>query len=53
MPHDIKKGLDAGFLSYLTKPININEFMETLDMAFELAGKDLAKTKTVREPSDG
>jgi PAS domain S-box-containing protein len=31
MPRDIEKGLDAGFARYLTKPININEFMETLD----------------------
>ena len=31
MPRDIKKGLDAGFFKYLTKPLKINEFMETLD----------------------
>jgi PAS domain S-box-containing protein len=37
MPHDIKKGLEAGFCRYLTKPINVNEFMDALDMALELA----------------
>jgi len=37
MPHDIKKGLDAGFLSYLTKPIKVDEFLEALDMALEFA----------------
>jgi PAS domain S-box-containing protein len=37
MPHDIKKGLDAGFFRYLTKPINVVEFMEALDAALELA----------------
>jgi len=37
MPHDIKKGLEAGFFCYLTKPIKVNEFMEALDMALELA----------------
>lgn len=37
MPHDIKKGLEAGFLRYLTKPINVNEFMDALDTALELA----------------
>jgi PAS domain S-box-containing protein len=37
MPHDIKKGLDAGFLRYLTKPIKVDEFMEALDQALELA----------------
>jgi len=39
MPHDIKKGLEAGFLRYLTKPIKVNEFLEVLDMALELAEK--------------
>ena len=31
MSHDIEKGLKAGFLRYLTKPINISAFMEMLD----------------------
>ena len=31
MLHDIKKGLAAGFLRYLTKPIIVNEFMDILD----------------------
>ncbi len=33
MPRDIRKGLDAGFFRYLTKPINVNEFMQALDLA--------------------
>ena len=37
IPSDIKKGLDAGFFRYLTKPIKVNEFMDALDMALELA----------------
>jgi signal transduction histidine kinase/ActR/RegA family two-component response regulator len=37
MPRDIEKGLQAGFLRYLTKPIKVNEFMEVLDMALEVA----------------
>jgi PAS domain S-box-containing protein len=37
MPHDIKKGLEAGFLRYITKPIDVNEFMEALEMALEYA----------------
>ena len=37
MPHDIEKGLEAGFFRYLTKPIRVNEFMEALDMALESA----------------
>jgi len=37
MPRDIEKGLEAGFFRYLTKPIKVNEFMDALDMARELA----------------
>jgi PAS domain S-box-containing protein len=33
MVSDIKKGKDAGFFRYLTKPINVNEFLEALDEA--------------------
>ncbi|KAF0190820.1 MAG: PAS/PAC sensor hybrid histidine kinase [Gammaproteobacteria bacterium] len=41
MPRDIQKGLEAGFFRYLTKPIKVNEFMEALDMALELAEAEL------------
>jgi signal transduction histidine kinase/ActR/RegA family two-component response regulator len=37
MPRDIQQGLEAGFFRYLTKPIKINEFMQALNMALELA----------------
>ena len=37
MPRDIQKGLQAGFFRYLTKPIKVGEFMETLDAALALA----------------
>jgi len=37
MPRDIEKGLQAGFFRYLTKPIKVNEFMETLGVALEFA----------------
>jgi PAS domain S-box-containing protein len=33
MPGDIKKGLEAGFFRYLTKPIRVDDFMNALDMA--------------------
>ena len=39
MQFDIVKGLAAGFLKYITKPINVNEFMETLNFAIEFAEK--------------
>jgi PAS domain S-box-containing protein len=35
MPGDVKKGLEAGFLRYITKPIKLNEFMEALNLALE------------------
>jgi len=35
MPGDIVKSLEAGFFRYLTKPIKINEFIDTLDVALE------------------
>jgi len=37
IPRDIEKGLEAGFFRYLTKPIKINEAIETLDIALEHA----------------
>jgi len=37
MPRDIAKGLEAGFFRYMTKPIKIKEFMDTLNSALEVA----------------
>jgi len=37
MPRDIEKGLEAGFFRYLTKPIKVNEFMDTLDLALKFS----------------
>ncbi len=37
MPRDVEKGLEAGFFRYLTKPINVVKFMDTLDTALEQA----------------
>jgi CheY-like chemotaxis protein len=42
MPRDIKKGLEAGFFHYLTKPIKIREFLDALSVALEFA-----ETKTI------
>jgi PAS domain S-box-containing protein len=35
MPRDIEKGIEAGFFSYLTKPIMVREFMDALDVALK------------------
>jgi len=39
MPRDIEKGLNAGFFRYVTKPIGVNEFLSTLDLALEFAAE--------------
>ena len=43
MQRDIKKGMEAGFFYYLTKPIKVNEFMDALDGALEFAEKKSAR----------
>jgi PAS domain S-box-containing protein len=40
MARDIEKGLAAGFFHYLTKPIRVGEFMETLNLALKFAEAD-------------
>jgi PAS domain S-box-containing protein len=40
MPRDIDKGLAAGFFRYLTKPIRVGEFMDTLDLALKHAQQE-------------
>lgn len=47
VPRDIEKGLNAGFLRYLTKPIKIDTFMEALDQGFEVARKTQSEKKSV------
>jgi signal transduction histidine kinase/ActR/RegA family two-component response regulator len=37
IPSNIKKGLEAGFFRYLTKPIVVNEFMDALGIALEFS----------------
>ena len=37
MPRDIEKGLAAGFFRYLTKPIMVIEFMDSVDAALKFA----------------
>ena len=45
MPRHIENGLAAGFFRYLTKPIKVNEFMETLDVALIIAETRVARAK--------
>ncbi|MCF6216002.1 MAG: response regulator [Emcibacter sp.] len=35
MPGDIKKGMDAGFDDYITKPINVNDLLQAIEKALQ------------------
>jgi len=50
IPRDIRKGLEAGFFRYLTKPINVNEFMKTVDetLKFSKSEADRANPRVER-----
>jgi CheY-like chemotaxis protein len=43
MPRDIERGLTAGFFRYLTKPIQVSDFMDTLDVALQFTEKAFAE----------
>lgn len=36
MPRDIERGLQAGFTAYVTKPIDVNHFLRTVDDVVEI-----------------
>lgn len=46
VPRDISRGLDAGFFRYLTKPIKVQEFLSTLDLALAFACADSSPALT-------
>ena len=41
MESDIKKGQEAGFLRYLTKPIIVHEFVLALDVALQYCERSI------------
>jgi PAS domain S-box-containing protein len=43
MPRDIEKGLEAGFYRYLTKPIKVQEFIDTVNAALEFADETVGR----------
>ena len=45
MPRDIEKGMAAGFFRYLTKPIRVADFMDTMDVALTFAKTQAAVVK--------
>jgi PAS domain S-box-containing protein len=50
LPHDIEKALQAGFFDYLTKPIKVNLFMDTLDVALKIS-QTATDRATNKEPA--
>jgi CheY-like chemotaxis protein len=50
IPRDIERGMQAGFFRYLTKPIKVNEFMDTLDVALKFAHTEAALAGNKRQP---
>mgnify|MGYP001609879265 CR=1 FL=1 len=44
MPRDIQKGLKLGFFRYLTKPLEVNNFMDTLNAALEFSAAAAGNT---------
>ncbi len=50
VPRDIARGMEAGFFRYLTKPIKVNEFMATLDVALKFADSQRARFDTAGTP---
>jgi PAS domain S-box-containing protein len=49
MPHDIEKGLAAGFFRYLTKPLKVKEFMDALEETLEYTEERKAAALTKLE----
>ncbi len=47
IPTDIAKGLEAGFFRYLTKPIKVTEFMDTLDIALTFSHASAMHTPAI------
>jgi PAS domain S-box-containing protein len=43
VPRDIERALAAGFFRYLTKPIKVNQFMDTLDETLKFAKTQAAR----------
>ncbi|MDP1822687.1 MAG: PAS domain S-box protein [Archangium sp.] len=35
LPRDVEKGIEAGFFRYITKPIKVNEFLQSLNLALD------------------
>ena len=46
-----RDGLEVGFFRYLTKPIKVKEFMDTLNAALEFCRKMISSSDILRPAS--
>ena len=53
LPSEITKGLKAGFFRYLTKPLKLAEFMDTLDASLAFAERGREESKQEAEETHG
>jgi CheY-like chemotaxis protein len=53
LPRDVQRGLEAGFLRYLTKPIVVGRFMATLTEALATADEALQRLHDPRASDEG
>jgi CheY-like chemotaxis protein len=51
MQRDIEKGLAAGFFRYLTKPIKVGDFMDTLDAALAVSQAESSRQPKLEHTS--
>jgi PAS domain S-box-containing protein len=49
MPRGIERGLKSGFFQYVTKPINVGEFMKTLTAALAFVDRHTTSSSTAGE----
>jgi CheY-like chemotaxis protein len=51
LPHDVERGLAAGFFRYITKPLKVSEFIHSLQLALDVAGGAPRASPQVRRPA--
>lgn len=50
LPTDIARGREAGFAAYLTKPLDVNRFLEAMDAALAQGGTKAPRQSTASDP---
>lgn len=53
LPGDVRRGTEAGFFAYLTKPLDVDTFLDTVDAALASGGSAAATGDAAAPPADG